>query len=242
MHEFRIVGLGMLMASVSCTDDRQVVGVGTGTAGGLTSLSGGQTGTEPGAVETSGGTGSGLGGTHATGGAGGAGVATSGGNPAGNSGGTGSGLGGTQATGGAAGGTIADETCTAPPVQLVLSTAATSSYCTQSCGGFVSILTSDLQLVTSLNQDPCVSPPLCSTCSVPICTDRFCGLALMSSGSVQTSWQGEYYEQDTCGQNVACLHKRCVTSGHFIARFCVTTATSSGTCDSSSQRPLPCKR
>jgi hypothetical protein len=276
MQKLRVLGLGLLIVTAGCADDRQVVGDATG---GLPSSTGGQTGTHLSAGGNSAGTGSGLGGTRATSSAGATSLAGSGGNSAaagsgsggaptsggsagtslagsgGNSGGPGSGLGGTKATGGVGGkttagsggtkatggtagaaGTIADETCTAGPVQLLVTTSTPSAYCLESCGGFISILTSDNQPFVSLNADPCTLQPLCSTCSAPICTDRYCGPVVMSRSSAGANWQGEYNEASTCGQNVACSHGRCITSGHYIARFCATLASSSGTCDASATR------
>jgi hypothetical protein len=208
-------------------------GVGSGVGGAI--ATGGVGGTSlVGSGGNSAGAGSSSGGTKTTGGVGGKSSAGSGGNTTGAS----SGSGGTKATGGAAGaaGTIVDETCTAGPVQLLLTTSTPSAYCLQSCGGFVSILTSDGQPFTSLSTDPCNLTPLCSTCSAPACTDVFCGPMVMSRSSAGVNWQGAYREADTCGQNVACSHGRCITSGHYIARFCATAASSTGTCDSSGAR------
>ena len=248
MQKLRVLGLGLLIVTAGCADDRQVVGDATG---GLPSSTGGQTGTHLSAGGNSAGTGSGLGGTRATSGAGATSLAGSGGN----SGGAGSGLGGTAATGGVGGkttagsggtkatggtagaaGTVADETCTAGPVQLLVTTSTPSAYCLEGCGGFLSILTSDNQPFASLSTDPCTQTPLCSTCSVPTCTDLYCGPVVMSRSSAGANWQGEYHEASTCGQNVACSHGRCITSGHYIARFCATLASSSGTCDASATR------
>ena len=233
MQKLRVLALGMLIVTVGCTDDRHVVGDSVTSAGGSPNSSGGQTGTLPGVGGNSAGTGSGIGGTLATGGAAGTSIAGSGGNSAAG----GSGFGGTQSTGGAvaiagAAGAIPDETCTAGPVTLKLTTSTPSAYCLKSCGGFVSIVTADNQPFASLSTDPCSLQVLCSTCSVPVCTDLYCGPVVMSNGSASTAWWGAYTEASTCGQNVACSHGRCTTSGHYIARFCATAASSSGSCDS----------
>ncbi len=284
MQKLRVLGLGVLMVTMGCTDDRRVVGNVIGASGGLPSVAGGQPGTLTGAGGNSGGTGLGLGGTRAVsgtgatnlagssgsspgtglglggtqavGGASGTSLAGSGGNLAGagtgiggtkatgGAGGTslpgsggstaaaGAGLGGTNATGGtsAVAGTLADEICTASPVKLQLTSSTPSAYCVPSCGGFVSIYTADSQPLVSLGSDPCSSEVFCSNCSTSICTNLYCGPMVMSSGSASITWQGAYGEASTCGQNVACSHGRCVASGHYIAHFCATAATSSG-CD-----------
>jgi hypothetical protein len=74
----------------------------------------------------------------------------------------------------------------------------------------------------------------CSTCAalpcpaIPACTALAVGLLITH---VEASWDGSFVESGTCGNGVACVSRRFVRPGRYVAHMCATpgTVTMAGT-------------
>ena len=71
----------------------------------------------------------------------------------------------------------------------------------------------------------------CATCQptpcpgVPVCTSAPWGVPVTT---VETSWDGSYVEQSTCGNGAACFSPRFVRRGRYVARLCATPGVVTG--------------
>jgi len=114
-------------------------------------------------------------------------------------------------------------------VAFKLDLPSTRTFCDQvaTCGFGVAHVTFDDANGHGFTLNPGWCATLCSSQCLPqSCPEITCtsggGVAITT---IQTSWDGAYYEPGTCGRSVSCYSRRYVLPGRYVAHMCATPGT-----------------
>lgn len=163
-----------------------------------------------------------------------------GGSATGGSPGTGgSASGGGKGTGGNATGGADGDACADGSVILEVRSDAPDAYCTPACDKPWVKIFDELGRPLTL-EAPCL--PDCTQCGPVTCPPEVCEPRQAFSESLERTWEGVHYVNDTCGAQQECHSARCLPAGSYRAEFCLernatpgTTCTPSGEVDCLSQ-------
>jgi hypothetical protein len=137
---------------------------------------------------------------------------------------------GTLALAACSGGALSDPGVPLGTVTLHLTLPSTQSFCdvVSACG----VAPSHVSLRTVLGQTMDVGTRFCSTdCTtcmhspcpaIPACNGLAVGQLITD---VETSWDGSHVESGTCGGGTACVSRRFVPPGVYVAHMCATPGT-----------------